>query len=439
MDKKLIAIALGSSLFWCDLSDAKTIDKQSVNKLDREILEETYVSRSLRFVGRPVGQLPNGKAMRQRAILKGKEFIWQKKIENPVAEPENYLPNMAKNKSIDDMSVLELAEKLRGVAYYNGHQYIEAKPDIAMAKRIKERHAKGKQKQGAFRGLGSSPSQGMARHSKQLKASDDQFESRVEKIHGVDDRNVMNNLSYPYRTNIVFDNTGSTAVINGSQGSGTLIGPSTAMSVAHVFWNESANTWEAPHRWAPGYDSQDADPSPYGEWYGCYWVTIPGGYVQNENSDYDYAVLDFDVGCNSVRNGVNSDEPGATVGWLGWYTASTSDIESKTGYVRGYPGLGNCGNPAVACNVRVWGDYSLSSENNVPFWWWEDHQIEHQADTTGGMSGSGFYHYADPSCAGCGYGAYVVGMHRAGTDSYNLARRLDADVSAFLKKYSSDY
>jgi len=244
----------------------------------------------------------------------------------------------------------------------------------------------------------------------------------------------MNNLAYPHRTHIVFDNTGSTASINGSQGSGTLIGPSTAMSVAHVFWHEANNTWEADHRWAPGYDSQDADPSPWGEWYRCYWVTIPAGYIIYESTSYDYAVLDFDVGCNSVRNGVNSDRPGSTVGWLGHYTASASSIESRTGYMRGYPGTGTCGNPGTSCNVRVWGDVSWSSENDAT-----SNTIRHQADSSGGQSGSAFYHYADPSCSGCGYGPYLVGMHRAGYSSYNQARRFTSGVLSFMRAYSSDY
>lgn len=244
----------------------------------------------------------------------------------------------------------------------------------------------------------------------------------------------MANTTYPYRTNIVFDNAGSTGVINSSQGSGTLIGPSTAMSVAHVFWNEDGDTWEADHRWSPGFDSADADPSPYGEWYRCYWVTIPTAYTNGNSATHDYAVLDFDVGCDSISNGVNSDEPGATVGWLGHYTASESAIEGTTGYVRGYPGTGTCGNPGVSCATRIWGDTSSSSETNAT-----STTIEHMADTSGGQSGSAFYHYADPTCTGCGYGAYLVGMHRAGTSSYNLARRFDSTVYSFMKAYSSDY
>ncbi len=182
-------------------------------------------------------------------------------------------------------------------------------------------------------------------------------------------------------------------------------------------------------------DSQDADSSPWGDWFGCYWVTIPTAYITNENENaYDYAVLDFDVGCDSADNGVNSDSPGTTVGWLGFYTASAGDIEARTGYVRGYPATGTCGNPGQSCGVRVWGDSSLASENDVT-----SSEIRHQADTSGGQSGSGFYHYADPTCSGCGYGPYLVGMHRAGTNSYNIARLFDPGVYSFVLAYSSDY
>jgi V8-like Glu-specific endopeptidase len=244
----------------------------------------------------------------------------------------------------------------------------------------------------------------------------------------------MNNLAYPHRVHIVFDNAGSTAVIESSNGSGTLIGPSTALSAAHVFWDEDNSTWEPDHRWAPGFDSQDADPSPWGEWFRCYWVSIPVGYIALETHDFDYAVVDFDAGCNSVRNGVNSDHPGSTVGWLGHYTASATEIEARTGHVRGYPGPGSCGIPPQPCSVRVWGDISSPSQNDAT-----SNGIRHQADTTGGQSGSAYYIYVDPSCSGCGFGAYLVGIHRAGGESYNLARRYTSAVRSFMKANSSDY
>jgi V8-like Glu-specific endopeptidase len=254
-------------------------------------------------------------------------------------------------------------------------------------------------------------------------------------VHGDDDRAVQNNLVYPHRVHVVFDNTGSTSTINGSEGSGSLIGRSTAMSAAHVFWDEVNDTWEADHRWAPGFDNQDANSSPWGEWYRCYWVTIPVAYTTNENqNEFDFAVIDFDVGCNSVVDGVNSDRPGATVGWLGHYTASTDDIETRTGFVRGYPGAGTCGNPGQQCNVRVWGDISLSSENQA-----ESTEILHNADTTGGQSGSAIYHYADPGCGGCDSGAYLVGVHRVGGTSSNGARRYTSSVYSFVQQYSGEF
>ena len=70
------------------------------------------------------------------------------------------------------------------------------------------------------------------------------------------------------------------------------------MSVAHVFWDEAADTWEATHRWAPGYDSQDANPVRTVNGIGCYWVTIPTAYTNGNSSAHDYAVIDYDVGCN---------------------------------------------------------------------------------------------------------------------------------------------
>jgi V8-like Glu-specific endopeptidase len=418
-----------------------------------QIPETTVFSPSLRFEGRVVEQLPNGRSVREVAYLRGRKFVWQGRPANRIDTPERLVDDGGLAPAVEQMTRQQLAEELRGLALFNGHQFQEAEPAYDLADEvIRLREQELLQPSVKRAALGKTPAQGNAVYTRELETAAS-FERQglgagtranvgslgaapisAQIVHGADDRTVMSNTIYPHRTQIVFDNTGSTSSINGAQGSGTLIGPSTAMSVAHVFWDETADTWEADHRWAPGYDSLDANPSPYGEWYGCYWVTIPTAYTNGNSSTHDYAVLDFDVGCDIVRDGVNSDEPGSTVGWLGFYTASAGDIESHTGYMRGYPGLGTCGNPGVACNIRVWGDTSSASENNAT-----SNMIEHQADSSGGQSGSGFYHYADPSCSGCGYGPYLVGMHRAGSTNYNLARRFDSTVYSFMQAYSSDY
>ena len=299
--------------------------------------EETVFSRALRFQGDVVEVLPGGQSIRRTAFLRGKRFEWIGKAEGLRAAAEQPA-GVDRAPDIDALSVEELAENLRGTALFQGHRFIEAEPPLKLAievKRLRELERDGASDQEIAKLLpGTGASQGTAARTLDLAGAErgevipgkDKDGTRI--VHGADDRRVMNNRSYPHRTHIVFDNTGSTSSINGSQGSGTLIGPSTAMSVAHVFWHETNNDWESTHRWAPGYDSQDSDPSPYGEWYGCYWVTIPTAYTIYESKTYDYAVLDFDVGCNSVRNGVNSDNPGSTVGWLGNYTASASSIAS---------------------------------------------------------------------------------------------------------------
>jgi len=367
----------------------------------RQMPEESVFSRTLRFQGDVVEVLPSGKIIRKRALIRGKRFEWAGEVAGRVAEIREDVTAAERAPDIDSISVEELAENLRGIALFNGHQFIEAEPPLKLAQQVKalrELERRGASGQELEQMLpGTSASQGTAAPTVDLLQTErGEFDAKRDEdtriVHGNDDRRVMNNRVYPHRTHIVFDNAGSTSSINGAQGSGTLIGPSTAMSVAHVFWHEANNTWESTHRWAPGFDSQDSDPSPYGEWYGCYWVTIPTAYTIYESTTYDYAVLDFDVGCNSVRNGVNSDNPGSSVGWLGNYTASASSIESRGGYMRGYPGNGTCGNPGTSCNVRVWGDYSSSSENDAT-----SNTIRHQADSSGGQSGSAFYHYADPS------------------------------------------
>jgi V8-like Glu-specific endopeptidase len=417
---------------------------------------ETVVSKSLRFVGDVVEKLPSGILVREVAIYRGRRFLWNGKVENRIATSEKPVVDRD-DRTIDDISLEQLAKDLQALALFEGHEFLEAEPAWDLAKTAKQYEALVRQGapreklerliptripfQGTlepttdFASVEGSRSSGVPIDNPDLEIQipDTLRKGSAKIVHGlVDDRSVKNNTSYPHRTHVVFDNTGATNVINGSQGSGTLIGPSTAMSVAHVFWDENNDTWEASHRRANGYDSQDADPSPFGEWYRGYWVTIPMGYVNNENSRWDYAIVDFDTNSNSIKNGVNSDSPGNTVGWLGWYVASASDIESNTGYVRGYPGNGTCA--GVACNVRVWGDFSSSSENDA-----RSRTIRHQADTSGGMSGSAFYIYENPSCNGCGYGPYLTGMHRAGAAPYNIARRFTSSVASFMQSYSSDY
>lgn len=411
-----------------------------------QIPETTVLSKSLRFEGKLVEERADGRSVREVAYMRGRKFLWRGRLGERVAAPEHLVDDGGRSVPVEQMTRDELAKELRGIALFEGHQFVEAEPAYDLADEVIRQREIELRSVEPRPASGKTPAQGNAAYTRELEAEKATLDQRLTKlpsgaqpylaqiVHGGDDRDVMDNTIYPHRTQVVFDNTGSTGSINGAEGSGTFIGPSTIMSVAHVFWDEAADTWEADHRWAPGYDSQDANPSPYGEWYRCYWVTIPTAYTNGNSSAHDYAVIDTDVGCNSVRDGVNSDHPGTTVGWLGFYTASTGDIESHTGYVRGYPGLGTCGSPAVSCNVRVWGDTSSSSENNAT-----SNMIEHQADTSGGQSGSGFYHYADPSCSGCGYGPYLVGMHRAGSASHNLARRFDSTVHSFMKAYSSDY
>ncbi len=409
-------------------------------EIDAVMPQESVFSRALRFQGDVVATTESGQEIRQTAFLRGKRFEYVGEAGARRAAPET-TAGLERAPDIGSISVEELAENLRGTALFQGHKFIEAEPATELAKQVKQLHElemRGASQEELEAVMPARPaSQGMGARTDNLKDAEMGEaikEDATRIVHGTDERRVMSNTIYPHRTHIVFDNVGSIYSIGSSQGSGTLIGPSTAMSVAHVFWDEGNNTWESTHRWAPGYDSADSNRSPYGEWYGCYWVTIPTAYTVYENSTYDYAVLDFDVGCNSVRDGVNSDNPGSTVGWLGSLVASTGTIEGRTAYLRGYPGSGTCGNPGTSCGTRVWGDISRSSENDAT-----SNIIYHQADSSGGQSGSGFYLYTDPSCSGCGYGAYVVGMHRAGASSANSARRYTSAVSSFMRSYSSDY
>ena len=417
------------------------------------VIEETRVSEILTFKGQPVGSTENGLVIRKEAIFRGKSFTWNRELTQLVAEEDSVssdainILELSEIGSEVDMDVLELAENLRAVAYFNGHEFIEEEPPIELAQRIIDQmqspnpHGKVEGKSGSMGKLGGSvfdffPDFFSSALDPYIPEDPEPDEPQAEKILGeTDERIVYPHLRYPYRTNIVFNNEGDASVIDGTQGSGTLIGPSTAISAAHVFWDKSNKTWEAPHRWSPGYSSQSSPSNPFGDWFECYWVTIPKGRIDTGSSLYDYAILDFNVGCDSTINGVNSDRPGEMLGWVGWYTPSEQQVVSHTAYVRAYPSSkGECGNPPESCGIQIWGDHSHAEEMvfNAP-------HIEHQADTSGGMSGGAMYHYTLPFCSQCRFGPYMIGIHRAAISSANRARLFDIQIKEFMKAHSSDF
>ena len=92
------------------------------------LAETTVFSRSLRFEGKVVEQMADGKAVREVAFMRGRKFVWQGYLGDRVAAPERLVDDGARTPPIEQMTRDELAGQLRGLALFNGHQFQEAEP-----------------------------------------------------------------------------------------------------------------------------------------------------------------------------------------------------------------------------------------------------------------------------------------------------------------------
>lgn len=403
----------------------------------------TRFSETLTMQGAPIETLASGEVIREVAIINGERYFWSRKIEQwgNADAPEQLAPASSK---ADTRTEAQLAEELRTATLVHGHEFIAEEPAYELARMIIE--ARRLQALGDTEALAElmppraqflGTAGGSEDDAIDVGESGPLFERKT--IFGTDNRAAQNNLNFPHRTHIVLDNTNAGASISGSECTATLIGNSTALSSAHCFWDEGNNTWEPGMRWAPGYDSADADPSPWGEFYTnngswCYWVRIPAGYMTNEDSVNDYAVVDFKNACNLTVQGVSSEAPGATVGGLGSWIATEAQIEGNTGRNFGYPsnsGGATCGSAGAACGVRVWGHTASGTVLSGT-------SIRTEIDVTGGHSGSAFYINFDPP-GGLALGNYLVGIVRDESPSYNTARLLDATVWGFVQANSWEY
>lgn len=220
-----------------------------------------------------------------------------------------------------------------------------------------------------------------------------------KQVIGADGRSLRrDNTSYPWRAMAWLD-TGCT---------GTFIGASTLITAAHCV--NDGTSWMLPTAY-PGYDSQDADPDPYGS-FGCYSITIPGGWDTSHPIAYDYAVLEYS-GCGVY--------PGNTVGWLGVYATNTeANIEGTTINLGGYPG-------DKANYPQIW--YMANSSLNA-----SSPAVYHTIDTYNGQSGSAIYQFRTGSPCD---GRCVIGIHKGATGSQNWGRWLDTTVWSFIQTYSA--
>lgn len=258
------------------------------------------------------------------------------------------------------------------------------------------------------------------------------------KILGIDDRSVVGSPTvYPFSTSLVMNDGPLVPTPPGesSKCSGTLIGPSTALSAAHCYYAANEG-WRAPMTWALGRKTTRVRrtnfsySTAYGPTWQCYWVTIPTGAMTNTFTLNDYAVMEF---ANDYPN--CNLQPGNQVGWLGWMVATPSQMLAAPSVLRSYPSQP----PASIAFLNPWPTlYTSSSPAYTVMPSHLSYEILHEHDTTGAQSGAGL---AQRIHAGNGNdNLYVTAIHVGDSyyvDDSNFARKVDSTVAAFITAYGA--
>ena len=134
-----------------------------VTEIPALVPETSVFSPSLRFAGKVVEQLANGRSVREVAYLRGRKFVWQGRLANPVATPERVIDDGGLAPAVEQLTRDELARDLRGLALFNGHQFQEAEPAYDLADEvIRLRELELKDPSATRASLGTSPTQGNA-------------------------------------------------------------------------------------------------------------------------------------------------------------------------------------------------------------------------------------------------------------------------------------
>ena len=235
---------------------------------------------------------------------KGQTLKWLKKatfVDSP-PYPRVSPPSGDALRSVLDMSDRELAEALRPVVLSNGHEYIgETATDTVKQLRAKERAYSSR-----------TPS-----YSPLRRMSGETTPPPESGIIGADNRVVRrNNTEYPWST-VTFMPT------NSGWGSGTIIGPSTALTCAHIVHN--GVNWLPGLTTAPGTDFEDPTPMPFGR-FGCGSLAFPQAFMSGAGGDarFDYCVIEFS-GCG--------DFPGHATGYKGLWEAPDNVVTGNRLYL----------------------------------------------------------------------------------------------------------
>jgi V8-like Glu-specific endopeptidase len=356
----------------------------------------------------PPRALDDGDGNRWIRVSPVTEWSAERTVEEEVDTPKD---------DIMAMTDEELAEQLRPIALIDGWQYEAADAPIQLARDMKsgaaERYDLGGEGNDAGRPVEREEAEAGPDVATSLAAGG-VARLATAILGGSDNRELRrDNTSWPFATHIQFDVTCSA----------TLIGPSTATSVAHCFMDKSGK-WRSLATWAPGVDAQDANPTPFGSQLGCYVPVIRKGWQTKHSFTYDYAVVEF----SNYYPGNCDLFPGNAAGWLGWWQWSADVItDGRPGYVYGYP-AGKAPYPQIwGHGCKGSGCFDVDGSDEIEYF---------TIDTTGGQSGAGFY---QKSSVG---DRYVTGSHQGSWDPAvgplrNRARRIDGSYADLIKNWSA--
>lgn len=349
---------------------------------------------------------------------------WRKrgpaKTADPIPADESNQKSGPSDEEISHWSDADWLAHLRPIAFFDGDEYELAESDDVYLARLRSAPRMGH------------PSQGSAPEENDVNISSSVGERAIIGSNGADDnRSVVGVPSYyPFRAIGVTNN----ANIIGTTGGGnsctmTLIGPSTAISAAHCFYNAgngAPGTWQPAKSWAFGAARTSSGTTTFqwgsGVGAGCYLVTIPSGWVYNNTVFDDYAVIEFSNACGYY--------PGNAMGWFGYYDVSNTVIASNPVNVAGYPG-----NSYMPPNSSAWRWPTLATmglgAGNLFVNATTSYELDYYVDVMNGQSGSAL----DQPMGG--YSShYVTGIVKGNPVSsvppYNWGRRLDSTVTAFI-------
>ena len=357
----------------------------------------------------PPRELEDGDGNRWIRVSQVTEWSAERTVEEEVDTPKD---------DIMEMTDEELAEQLRPIALIDGWQYEAADAPIQLARDMKsgaaERYDLGDEGNDGGRPVEREEAESGPDVATRLAAAGGVARLPTAILGCCDNRELRrDNTSWPFAPHVQF-NVACSA---------TLIGPSTATSVAHCFMDKSGK-WRSLATWAPGVDAQDANPTPFGSWLGCYVPVIRKGWQTKHSFTYDYAVVEF----SNYYPGNCDLFPGNAAGWLGWWQWSADVItDGRPGYVYGYPA-------EKAPYPQIWGHgckgsgcFDVDGSDEIEYF---------TIDTTGGQSGAAFY---QKSSVG---DRYVVGSHQGSFDPAigplrNRARRIDGSYADLIRNWSA--